>query len=124
MLHPESELLPFTISPLPAGPWLVFAPHADDETFGMGGTLLKAREEGLDTHVVVVTDGALGGDADDLVDTRRQEIQKAGDLLGLSSLTFWDVPDREVAITNEQVEAALADIERLQARTVFFPAPL
>ncbi len=28
---------------LPLGPWLVFAPHADDETFGMGRSLLKAN---------------------------------------------------------------------------------
>ena len=41
MLNPEHMLLPYSLSDLPAGPWLVFAPHADDETYGMGGTLLR-----------------------------------------------------------------------------------
>ena len=38
----------------------MFAPHADDETFGMGGSLLKASKHGVETHVIVLTDGALG----------------------------------------------------------------
>ena len=42
MLQPEHILVPFSVSELPPGPWLVFAPHSDDETFGMGGSLLKA----------------------------------------------------------------------------------
>ena len=58
----EHELLPYTASELPEGPWLVFAPHADDETFGMGGSLLLAAEQNIETHVVFVTDGALGGE--------------------------------------------------------------
>ena len=45
MFNKEDALIPFNTSPLPSGPWLVFAPHADDETFGMGGTLIKAREK-------------------------------------------------------------------------------
>jgi hypothetical protein len=32
MLNPEHMLLPYSLSDLPAGPWLVFAPHADDES--------------------------------------------------------------------------------------------
>ena len=37
MFNDESALIPFDTSPLPGGPWLIFAPHPDDETFGMGG---------------------------------------------------------------------------------------
>ena len=62
-LNPESSLLPYTPSALPPGPWLVFAPHADDETYGMGGALLLAKAQKIETHVVVLTDGALGGEA-------------------------------------------------------------
>ena len=63
MLNPEQKLIPYSTSPLPIGPWLVFAPHADDETYGMAGSLLKASESGLETHLVVMTDGALGAEA-------------------------------------------------------------
>ena len=48
-------LIPFQTSELPLGPWLVFAPHADDETFGMGGSLLKAKKYGIETHLVAVS---------------------------------------------------------------------
>ena len=124
MLNPEHVLLPFVASALPPSPWLVFAPHADDETFGMGGSLLKAREQNLDTHVVVVTDGALGGDSEDLVGIRQNEIRKAGDLLGLASLTFWDVPDRQVMVNEELVARAAAEIVKIKPASVFFPAAL
>ena len=63
-------LIPFQTSELPLGPWLVFAPHADDETFGMGGSLLKAKKYGIETHLVVLTDGAYGGNQEDLVKIR------------------------------------------------------
>ena len=67
MFNKENILIPFHASSLPEGPWLVFAPHADDETFGMGGSLLKAKEQGIETHLVVLTDGSRGGRSADLV---------------------------------------------------------
>ena len=57
----EDALIPYQTSPIPKGPWLVFAPHPDDETFGMGGSLLLAASEGIDVVLVVFTDGSLGG---------------------------------------------------------------
>ena len=56
MFNQEDILIPFHASPLPKGPWLVFAPHADDETFGIGGSLLKAKEQEVETHLVILTD--------------------------------------------------------------------
>ena len=53
MLSEEIVFIPFVTSDLPEGPWLVFSPHADDETFGMGGTLIKAASVGIETHLVV-----------------------------------------------------------------------
>ena len=50
MFNQEDVLIPFNTSPLPSGPWIIVAPHADDETFGMGGTLLKAKQQGIETH--------------------------------------------------------------------------
>lgn len=119
----EHNFIPYQASELPAGPWLVFAPHADDETFGMGGCLLLAQEAGIDTHVVVVTDGALGGDGDDLVARRRREAKAAAKLLGLKSLNLWSEPDRGVAPGEALIARCGATIKALNPAHVFFPGP-
>jgi len=124
MLNPEHILIPFETSPLPPGPWLVFAPHADDETYGMGGTLLRAKKEQVETHLVVFTDGALGGDREDLVAVRQREVEAAGKLLGLSSLQCWTEPDRGLEQSTGAADKSVAAIETLKPASVFFPAPL
>ena len=58
-LNPEHRLIPFETSPLPQAPWLVFAPHADDETYGMAGS------------------------KEVLVDVRHREVQAAARILGV-----------------------------------------
>ncbi|MFN4262929.1 MAG: glycoside hydrolase family 99-like domain-containing protein [Thioalkalivibrionaceae bacterium] len=58
---PSQALEPSALSgDLGPGPWWVLAPHADDETFGLGGTLALALDQGIAVHVMVLTDGALG----------------------------------------------------------------
>lgn len=123
-LNPEHILLPFSPSKLPSGPWLVFAPHADDETFGMGGSLLKANSQGIETHLVVLTDGALGGERTDLVEVRRREVQAAADLLGLNSLQGWAEPDRGLEHSADLPEKIAVTIENLKPANVFFPGPM
>jgi len=124
MLNPEHILVPFSCSPLPPGPWLVFAPHADDETFGMGGSLLRAKKEGLETHVIVLTDGALGGEREGLVELRQQEVQQAAKLLGLSGLQCWSEPDRGLEQSQGLPEKIAAAIQDVEPASVFFPGPL
>ena len=123
MLNPEHVLIPFQASLLPSGPWLVFAPHADDETFGMGGSLLKAKNEGIETHLVVLTDGALGGESEDLVKVREEEVNQAAQLLGIKSLHCWSEPDRGLD-HNESLVGKITDtIRALAPAVVFFPGP-
>ncbi len=124
MLNPEHKLIPFQTSSLPPGPWLVFAPHADDETYGMAGSLLKASEEGIETHLVVMTDGALGGDAANLVDVRSEEVQEAAKLLGIKSLDSWQEPDRGLTFSSELVDRIVEKIKTIEACSIFFPGPL
>jgi len=120
----EHTLAPYAASPLPAGPWLVFAPHADDETFGLGGCLLKAADEGVEAHVVVVTDGALGGDGGGLVERRRDEARRAGELLGLRGLRFWSEPDRGLRVDAPRRALFAGAVRELRPAAVFFPGPL
>jgi N-acetylglucosamine malate deacetylase 1 len=130
-MTPEHLLVPYQCSELPPGPWLVFAPHADDETFGMGGALRKAADQGIQTHVVVLTDGALGGPSEDadgaaenLITTRRREVQAACEQLGVNTLQTWDQPDRGLQLSDELLERVAAVIADLSAGTVFFPGVL
>jgi LmbE family N-acetylglucosaminyl deacetylase len=125
MLSPESSLVPYQLSELPAGPWLVFAPHADDETFGMGGSLLLARDRGIPADVVVLTDGALGGAAPDLVAIRQAEVTGAAALLGVRHLHCWAEADRSLSPDNEALISRItALIIGRSPGAVFFPAPL
>lgn len=119
----ENEFVPYEDSELPVekGPWLVFAPHADDESFGMGGTLAKAADKGIETHLVIMTDGALGGDQDDLVRIRQQEARAAAQILGMHPPVFLDNRDRQLhlsTVAQEQVKAAILSV---QPAAVFFP---
>ncbi|MEX2131829.1 MAG: PIG-L deacetylase family protein [Pseudohongiellaceae bacterium] len=124
MRNEENLLVPFQVSQLPASPWLVFAPHADDETFGMGGSLLRASRLGMETHVVVVTDGALGGDRADLVQVRNREASRATAMLGVRSLQCWTEKDRGLQINHELIERIAGTIRDLEPASVFFPGPM
>jgi N-acetylglucosamine malate deacetylase 1 len=131
-MNPEHCLVPYHCSELPPGPWVIFAPHADDETFGMGGALRKAANAGITTHVVVLTDGALGGpDTDtqsqavlELVALRQQEVRQACDLLGVQAVHSWDQPDRGLQANDALIERVASFIADRKAATVFFPGVL
>lgn len=65
----------------------IFA-HPDDESFGPGGTLARYASEGVDVHVLIVTDGAVGSvdpeafdDETDLATVRTTELRQAIDVL-------------------------------------------
>jgi LmbE family N-acetylglucosaminyl deacetylase len=122
-MKPEHELAPFHTDPLPSarGPWLVFAPHPDDESFGMGGTLAMAQAEGIATRVVVMTDGALGGSGDDLVQRRQAEVHGAATLLGVHSVQFLNQPDRGLRISEALLQQIIVLITTLKPAAVFFP---
>ena len=116
----ESNLIPYHTSCLPPGPYLVFAPHPDDESIGMGGTIALAAQEGIRVTVVVLTDGSKAGD----FTTRKEEARKAAAVLGISEPLFLGLPDRGL----DGPKLASADIEglirRAGAHTIFLPSPL
>jgi len=119
----EHHFIPYQVAELFPGPWLVFAPHADDETFGMGGSLIRAANAGIETHVIVLTDGALGGTDPNLAAIRQQELQQAAELLGLSTAECWLQPDRGLSVNQELIAKAVETVRRCSPKSVFFPAP-
>jgi LmbE family N-acetylglucosaminyl deacetylase len=119
----EGEIVPYHTVPLPVseGPWLVFAPHADDETFGMGGTLALAAVSGLATRLVVVTDGAQGGEGEGLAARREAEAQAAASALGMQSVDFMRQPDRGLQVDATTITQVQKLIEQYNPKAVFFP---
>lgn len=124
MLNEESVFIPFIVSELPGGPWLIFSPHADDETFGMGGTLIKAASDGIETHLVVLTDGALGGEAPNLAAVREKEVKKVALALGMASLDCWGERDRGLSFNKLLVAKVMSKIREVSPAVVFFPGPM
>lgn len=119
-MRPEADLIPYEASPLPPGPYLVFAPHPDDETFGMGGTIALAAEADIPVSLVILTDGAIGGDAG----IRKGEAEAAAQVLGITEVHFWGIPDRHVQQAGIPCDRVSALLEGLKPATVFLPGIL
>lgn len=113
----QNQLIPFEPADIPPGPWLVFAPHPDDETLGMGGSIALACRQGVEVQVVVMTRGELAGDPEQ----RKQECLQAGRVLGIDQYHFWSIADQGI----KEAEIALRDLEAvtqpLQPKTIFLP---
>jgi len=79
---------------------LVVAPHADDETIGCGGLLVKYARQ---ADVLLLTDGRLGYDPADPEATpektaliRKQEFETVMSFLNVRKYTMLNLPNREV----------------------------
>jgi LmbE family N-acetylglucosaminyl deacetylase len=126
MILEEYQLLPYNNSDLPRGPWLVFAPHPDDETFGMGGSLLLAKQQNIATHVVFVTDGALGGEGDReaVSQERMEEARAATSALQVDYIYFFGESDRGLTVTESLLERTRKLLREIQPGSVFIPTPM
>lgn len=111
------------LTPLePAQRVLVFAPHIDDETIGLGGTIRRYADSGAQVTIAIITDGknsnAAPVEADSLAETRKQELRSIQDLLGFTDVRYLDYPDSEikhVASSERFVEL----IDEIQPDTVY-----
>ena len=96
-------------------PFIVVAPHPDDESLGCGGLIADACRRGLRAKVIVVSDGAgshpnsKAYPPDRLVAIRAQEARRAGEELGLKpeDMLFLGLPDRFVPCEGEDAERAI-----------------
>lgn len=101
-----------------AGPGLclVLAPHADDESFGCGGTIAARRAAGAQVVIVVATDGALSDrlarDGAEVVAVRQEEARAAGRALGVDAkdVRFLGLPDGSLQQHHSELVGRLADL--------------
>ncbi len=119
----ESAYLPRECASLPKGPWLVLAPHPDDESFGMGGTLLLAKSLDITVDILFVTNGAAANPDDKtLVSTREQEAKRCCDFLGIKEIWFWGEQDRALNASEQLIERLSNLINQYRYASVFFPS--
>ncbi|MCO6433212.1 PIG-L deacetylase family protein [Nitrosomonas nitrosa] len=86
--------LPIPLIPIEDGRILVFAPHADDEVLGCGGTLALLQKKKCAIKVVFITNSAGAGSlSEDAPLVRRQEAKEALSVLGIDDINFLDEPD-------------------------------
>ncbi len=126
---PERRLLPYETTRLEARRVLVLAPHADDETFGCGGTLAVLVEDRARLDVLVVTDGAgneTDSEARQLVGERRlEETREALRRLGGGAARCAFLPDRGLAGSGASLAAALeGELLATRPDLVFVPSPV
>ncbi len=83
---------------------LVVAAHPDDESFWCGGTIAKYADEGWQVDVMCATRGEQGhtGPKTNLArekvgEVRQKELEAAGTVLGIHSVTFLDYKDGTLA---------------------------
>lgn len=105
---------------------LVIAPHADDETLGVGGTIARHAAEGDEVHVAVVT-----GHGEDphplwprsLWERIRGEAARAMEILGVRELHFEEVPAALVAdVPVHRVNKAVGGlVEKVQPQVLYVP---
>lgn len=115
---------------LSPGPWLVIAPHMDDESLGCG-MLLAQRDAGQRVHAIFASDGSLspplppGDDAlDGLVGLRQEEACRALAELGVAEtdVDFLGFPDGALSSNSGPLQSALETrIRELQPAHVFVP---
>ncbi len=96
----------------PRGRVLVIAPHPDDETLGVGGTLLHHSRQGDLVEAVFICSGIQGDPdgyfaRDDLTRIRQEEARAAAEVLGIRTLTFWGYPDN---LSDADYTAAFPDL--------------
>lgn len=93
---------------------VVVAPHPDDETLGVGGTIAQLIARGIDVLVVSVTDGGAAYpdisrfDQLALERTRRAELDRAASILGVRRLVRLGLPDGQIATHEQQLAEQLA----------------
>jgi LmbE family N-acetylglucosaminyl deacetylase len=103
---------------------LIVAPHADDETLGCGGTIIRKLAAGARVQVVYMTDSAGLDDGPQLKATRRKEALLACATLGISEsdVHFLDFPDGKLSACIAPAAQRLSEIlGRFGPEQVFMP---
>jgi N-acetylglucosamine malate deacetylase 1 len=104
---------------------LVVAPHPDDETLGVGGTIAKLSSQGYEVNILVVSGHLPPLYERSDYDRTVKEANKAFNILGVSKSNFLEMPctmigDLPIHEVNQKISDAIFDIK---PNIVFCPYP-
>lgn len=125
----KSPAAPVILTAPPRGRVLVVVPHPDDEAVGCGGAMIQHSDQGDHVKVVFVTDGA-AGDAlgyyagHDYPELRREEARRAGAILGVHELVFWNYPDGKLSEAHDLAQRVAALLEADHPDVIYRPSTL
>ena len=103
---------------------LVVAPHADDESLGCGGTLLRHKEEGDSIHWLLVTGMSEGcGFSKEQIAVRDQEIEQVNRQYGFNSLHRLELPPSSLdTVAHGKIVFGISQvIEKVRPDVVYSP---
>lgn len=104
---------------------LAIAPHADDETLGCGGSLLRHRHNGDTIHWLVVTSLDAERFSAERIRGRRQEIATVAAAFGFAStIELGFATTRLDRIPLDEIVSGIADaVEKVSPGIVYLPFP-
>jgi LmbE family N-acetylglucosaminyl deacetylase len=103
---------------------LVVSPHPDDEVLGVGGTLLRRKNEGHSLGWLIVTSiDAAHGWTDQQIRRRKQEIQRVSQLFSFTEVFELGIPTTQLDVVpmKDLVGAISAVFASFQPNEVFVP---
>lgn len=112
---------------------LVVFPHPDDEAFGVAGTIMSHTDAGTPVTYICLTLGEMGrnmgrpliANRETLPKVRKQELEKACQLLGVNDLRMFGMRDKTVEFADQEIliNRLLDVIEETRASLIitFYP---
>lgn len=103
---------------------VVIAPHMDDETIGVGGTIMKHVEQGAEVYCVFTSDGSGsegGASGESLSRIRKSEIEKVNRILGMKQIYYMNLPDGYVHSTAEARETLKEILVHINPELIYCP---
>jgi LmbE family N-acetylglucosaminyl deacetylase len=94
---------------------LAIGAHPDDIEFGCGGTLSKYARQGHEIFMLVMTDGASGGD----VAIRRREQEESARILKATKLFWGEYPDTAIPLDRALIQRVEGIIQEVQPEFIF-----
>lgn len=103
---------------------LIFSPHHDDESLGMGGTIRLLVNNKCNVFEAVVTSGytgVLNVNEVEAIKIREAECRAAGDILGIKEISFMRLPDHMLEFCKDNLQKFISVIRKYNPDIIYVP---